>query len=159
MTTYPLFMNHRLPLAGNGFWAAISLRARVLLREESASEIYVYGVNPGGICGTGTNRDAAMAAFWKRFLSVMLDVAEEAKSFEEFKAEIESALNETNEEYEMLWNEAVQNVRDGKVNLTGVICQQADLGHSIKIEESSKPIPALNPSEEVVLAGPKRGAA
>src|ERR1700739_3642005 len=92
----PLVFSFGPLVAGKGFVAGVGLQGRALVEEEEG-ETWFYGVNPGGVAADAATRGEAFVAFKQACLSVVLDLAEESGSFEEFKAGVERFFYETNE--------------------------------------------------------------
>jgi hypothetical protein len=84
-TTYPLVFSFRDAVSGNGFVAHVAVCGRVLLTDEGDGDIWMFGVQPGGVAGGGCNRSEAFREFKKSYLSVFFDIAAEAASFEDFE--------------------------------------------------------------------------
>ena len=115
MPRYPLFFGLRDLVAGNGFVAAVALEGRALLVDEGDG-FWMYGVNPGGVAAGGKTHGEAQAEFRQRYRSVLFDLAAEAASFEEFQRAVAQFCEETNEPTAAEWEEAVNEVRSGKVD-------------------------------------------
>lgn len=127
MKLYPLiFGPHGGLVAGQGFVAHVVIRGRCLL-EETAEDLYsVLGVNPGAVAGDGENMGEAHHDFLERVRLVVIEIADEATDFGDFKAQVEEFVYRTNKPNEKLWNAAVEQVRKGKVDLEGVRREDAD---------------------------------
>ncbi len=148
---FPLFLNYRFPVVGHGFVVGITLKGRILV-EEDGGEFWAYGVNPGGVSGQGGSVDAALAAFNAQMHVAINDLAEVARSHEEFAAEIRDSFR-TNLAYERAWNEAILAVRNGSVDLPGMTREPADSLPSISVELIDSKSPAdANIAELVTLA-------
>ena len=115
MTHYPLLYGFNNLIAGNGFFAGVSLNGRALLVDEGDG-FWMYGVNPGGIAAGGATPGEAQSEFRLMYTSVLFDIAAEAGSFEEFKMRIDEFFSETNQPTAAEWNAAVEEVRRGHVD-------------------------------------------
>jgi hypothetical protein len=110
----PLFFTFRRVIFGNGFAAEVNVpRGRAILVEEHDG-IWAYGVNPGGVAAGGESLPEAHADFVLRLLSVFVDLANDAKSFAEFKTGAEKFFAGSARQDE--WKEAVNAVRAGTVS-------------------------------------------
>lgn len=157
-TNFPLFMDYRQPVACQGFWVMLSMKARLLLEhdptcpEEEGGPFWLYGVNPGGISSFGSNIQMAVDAFLRRFRDVINDAAEASRTFEDFQRDILESFD-TNDEYAQLWEEARQAVREGSTKLLGLPRDTSDYHPTIHVTPiTEKPSPAMNPSERVTTA-------
>jgi hypothetical protein len=149
----PIFLNHRVLVAGNGFFAGITMKGRVLAEIVSPNECWIYGVNPGGISATGKNLEEAHNAFSKRFHSALFDIAGETSDFSGFKGEAVNLVTDTNLAYETLWLAAVKDVRKGRVDDPSLPRESGTTPIAIEVVKIAKPDASHNPSEGVSLAG------
>jgi hypothetical protein len=122
---YPLLFTYRYPVFGSGFVAAVEARGRVLASIESEGT-WFYGVNPGGVAADGQSLEDAHAAFSKALTSVLFDIASEEPTFESLKAAVESFFWETNNPTLHEWEEAVNDVRAGKLHMEGLPREPAE---------------------------------
>lgn len=120
MKLYPLVFSFRDLIAGNGYVAVVSMDGRVVLSEEDNQEVWMFGVQPGGIAGGEWQRQAAFTEFKRSYLSVLFDIAAEARSFDEFKDRTTSFFNEVNEPNASDWEKALAEVRSANLSLTGL---------------------------------------
>lgn len=81
MTRYPLLFGRRELVEGNGFVARVTVSGRALLTDEDG-EFWVEGVNPGGFAARGESPSEALAEFGSAFLTILFDIASDARSFE-----------------------------------------------------------------------------
>ena len=130
--SYPLVFAFHEVIVGKGFAARVELYGRALLESED-SGTWIYGVQPGAISGGGCDYQGACREFKKSFLSVAFDVAEEAASFDEFKAELRQSLWAVNEPNDVAWNDALSRVRRGKISLDGLPSVKAE-AHEPRLE-------------------------
>ncbi len=80
----------------------------------------MYGINPGGMAASGDSPDAAHAAFRKAFSQILIDIANDAESFEAFQSAVATFFDDTNSGYEADWQQAILAVRRGEVSLEGI---------------------------------------
>ena len=126
----------RDPIVCNGFVAAVAMDGCALLSEEDDQEVWVYGVQPGGLAGGGLQRAVALNEFKKGYMSVLFDIASEATSFVEFKAAVTAFFNEVNEVNQAQWARALDEVRKNNVSLTDLKSVKAEtLPPSLTVEE------------------------
>ena len=144
----PIILTHKVLVAGNGFFAGITMKGRILAErgvvDEDGSDIWIYGVNPGGISGNGATLEDAHNAFQKRLNSVFFDLAGGATSFSAFKRDVADFINDTNAEYEKFWQEAVTLVRKGKVKEPGMPSEPAETEVSVEVQNVKVANPAYN---------------
>jgi hypothetical protein len=115
MTCYPLLFARRELVEGNGFVARVAVSGRALLTDEEG-EVWVEGINPGGFAANGKSHSEAFSEFGAAFRAVLLDIAAGAKSFEAFRAEAHRFSAEANVPALRDWEEAVQQVRAGRLD-------------------------------------------
>ena len=131
---YPLFCGFRELIIGNGWAAGVEAYGRVLAEHE-AGGWWFYGVNPGAISAGGSTREEAHARLREQFQLFLFDTAEEAPSFEAFRAEVDRFFRSTNAGSEELWLDAVREVRAGRVTLHELQKQAAESQISLKVDE------------------------
>jgi len=125
-TTYPLVFSFRDAVSGNGFVAYVAVSGRVLLTDEGDGDIWMFGVQPGGIAGGGHERSEAFREFKKSYLSVFFDIAAEAVSFENFEESVKLFFSEVNAPNLDAWTEAVAAVRAGRLSLSDLKATDSD---------------------------------
>jgi hypothetical protein len=113
---HPLLFSFRDAITGDGFLGGVTISGRALMEQESDGQWWMYGVRPGAIAESGRTPDDAFLRFRNRFKEVLFDIAEESKTFDDFKKEIERFFNEPNEIEERRWEDALTLVR--KCNAT-----------------------------------------
>jgi hypothetical protein len=124
--TYPLVFTFQHPIMGNGFIAYVVTKGRVLLSDEGDGDLWMSGVQPGGIAGGGHERAEALGEFKKGYLSVLFDIAEESVSYEDFEVAAKAFFAEKNDENERTWLAAVKAVRAGQLSLPGLKSENTD---------------------------------
>jgi hypothetical protein len=112
LTSLPFFFTYRDNVYGHGFLADVATHGRLLAAKEAADAWWVYGVQPGDVAASGKTLSEAQAEFRKAFTAVLYDIANETKDFPEFKAHVESFVNEVNKPIAEAWDEAVRRVRE-----------------------------------------------
>jgi hypothetical protein len=132
MTRYPILFGRRELVEGNGFIAGVIVDGRALLTEEDG-EFWVEGINPGGFAAAGDSRHEALAAFCTELKTILFDIASDALSFEEFRASVEQFFNETSVMALKEWEEAVQEVRAGKVESDWLVKRPAESPLGIEV--------------------------
>src|SRR5215203_5244902 len=120
-TQYPLLFTYRDTLFGNGRLVQVhAVNGRALCVKEGDDDFWVYGINPGGMAAHGDDPESAHAAFRKAFSGILIDLTQDAQSFDEFEASVKAFFEDTNAGYEGAWLEAVGGVKRGEVTLEGV---------------------------------------
>lgn len=111
MTLYPILFGVRDPIIGNQFVAGVEVNGRALMRQEPDGGFWIDGVYPGAVSAGGASRDEALLKFRESYRSVLFDFAVSAKSFDEFRIEVERFFwEETPGELEA-WREAAAALR------------------------------------------------
>jgi len=135
MKHYPLiFGPHGGLVAGNGFIAHVVIRGRCLLEETDPEFVSVLGVNPGAVAGDGANMGEAYHDYLENVKLNVLGIAAEAEDFDDFKAQVQHFVRETNEPNGTLWQAAVAAVRAGEIDLEGVRREDADSAFWVEVE-------------------------
>ena len=122
---YPLLFSYRDLIAGRGFVAGVSIVGRVLL-EVNDGECWMYGVQPGGFAGGGADKNTAFCEFKNSYLSVLYDLAIEARTFDAFKSQVESFFAQINLLNAQEWDAALAAVRQNGTSLEGLAKVNAD---------------------------------
>ena len=110
MKLYPLVFSFNDIIAGNGFVAHVVTEGRVLLVEEE-DDVWMYGVQPGGVAGGDPVRRTAYSEFKDNYRAVLFNIAADTTTFEEFKNRTQRFFDEVNEPNAILWAEALATVR------------------------------------------------
>ena len=129
----PFLFSYRDTLFGNGFVVHVEARNGRALCVREGDGWWMYGVNPGGMAAHGDDPHAAHAAFRKTFSDVLLDIATDTRSFDEFRAQVEAFFEATNAGYEPEWREAAAAVRAGRINRHGFSVTPADSPRSVAV--------------------------
>ena len=151
MTHYPLLFGRHELVEGNGFIARVAVSGRALLTDEDG-EFWVEGVNPGGFAASGKSPNEALAEFSTAFRAVLFDIASEATSFEELRAEVRKFFADTNVPALREWEEAVRQVRAGQVEAEWLSRRPAESKLGIEVVEVSQPAATNNELGEAALA-------
>ena len=151
MTHYPLLFGFRDLVAGNGFVAGVDLSGRALLVNEGDG-FWMYGVNPGGIAAGGGTAGEAHSQFRSAYRSVLFDIAAEAVDYAEFEREVTSFVEATNQPTAAEWDEAVLEVRRGKVDADWLPKRKAESRIGVQISLLDHPVPSANVLDEAELA-------
>ncbi len=146
MARYPLLFTLRDTVYGDGFVAEIVAHGSALMVEEEDGA-WVYGVNPGGLASGGPDKAEAYQDFRQDYTAVLYDLAEDAKNFKAFKRLVEEFFEETNLPTEAEWQEAVQEVRAGKVDAP-LPRRSADSELTVEVRRQRRPRASDNVLEE-----------
>lgn len=111
----PLLFTFNDRVSGNRFLADVVAHGRALAVMEGEGEVWMCGVNPGGLAAVGKDENLAYQEFRKEYTLVLHEIAEDAQTFGAFKQEVERFFNETNQPTEQDWLAAVQEVRAGRI--------------------------------------------
>ena len=99
---YPLMFSFREDVNGRGYLARVSARGRALVVDEG-DQWWVYGVEPGAIAASGHSPVEACLEFERSFQKLLFDFAEDAPTFDSFKAEVSRFFHERDEGDEQRW--------------------------------------------------------
>lgn len=82
------------------------------MREENGAW-WMYGVRPAAIAASGDNIDEAFRNFRASYKQILIDIAQESNTFEEFEAEVRKFFEEkdADNEDERLWEAALATIR------------------------------------------------
>jgi predicted RNase H-like HicB family nuclease len=111
---HPILITLQDTISGDGFLARITVSGRTLMRQEEDGKWWMYGVRPAAIAESGGTVDEAFLRFRQAHTQVLLDIVQESRSFDEFRAEVERFFNESDID-EQAWEEALKAVRDGHI--------------------------------------------
>jgi hypothetical protein len=108
---HPILITLQDTISGDGFLARITVSGRTLMRQEEDGKWWMYGVRPAAVAESGCTVDEAFLRFRQAHSQVLLDMVQESKNFDEFRAEVERFFNETDVD-ERAWESALKTVRD-----------------------------------------------
>lgn len=131
---FPLLFTFRDTLFGNGFVVEVcASNGRVLCANE-ADGVWMYGVNPGGMSAHGVDAATARQEFNATFSRILKELAQETRSFDEFKQVVAEFFEDTNKGNEAEWSEAVQRVRAGQLQMNDLASVPAESPRSLSVE-------------------------
>jgi hypothetical protein len=114
MTNYPVMFTFRDAVSGNGFLSGVTLGGRALIVHEKNDDLWwIYGVRPAAIAESGKTPLEAFANFRNTYKNVLFDFAEDAKTFDAFKRDVEQFYSESDHDEEARWVAAFQAIRTG----------------------------------------------
>jgi hypothetical protein len=116
MDKIPLFFNHGGLVAGRGLIARVVIEGRCILEHTGTDFVSFLGVNPGAVAGQGSTRREAFHDLLENVRLVIIDIATEARDFEQFESLVKRFAMEANRPFEAAWRAAVADVRAGKVD-------------------------------------------
>lgn len=134
VTSYPFLFSFRDLIAGNGYFANVAVRGRVLLVEEDDHDWWLFGVQPGCVAGGAAERSVALTEFKKNYMSVLIDIAAEAPTYETFAAQVKSLFSQVNEPNAAEWAGALEHLRSGSLKYPGVVSVKAADANEPSIE-------------------------
>lgn len=116
---WPLLFEHRGPVLGNGFVAIVEFHGRLLARErineDGTRGLWLDGVYPGGFgLGACTVKEARLE-LQSALTGVLADIAEEADSFDTFKAVVEEFFWQTDPQTVGEWEACVREAQSGRL--------------------------------------------
>ena len=113
MDRLPLLFLFKNTVQGNGFQAYVTAQGRALVERgaEEEGEVWVTGVQPGGIAEGAQDEQQAYEKFNTLYTHVLADAAAEAMNFDMFAVEVRHFFNEVCVPAEEAWWKAVRAVR------------------------------------------------
>lgn len=148
MKRYPIIFGLRDVVLGDGYLAGVAVDGRALLHEEDDGYVWVEGVNPGGVTGTGNSHTEALEDFRKNYRGALYDIALEASNFKAFRREVKEFFENTGDLPVRDWEEAVEDVRAGKITADWLSRRSAETRFGIRVAEFRKPAASKNEVEQ-----------
>ncbi|MGD0417449.1 MAG: hypothetical protein ABSA80_18980 [Terriglobales bacterium] len=108
---HPIMITLQDTISGDGFLAKVTMSGRTLMRQDDG-KWWMYGVRPAAIAESGCTIDEAFLRFRQAHKEVLFDIAQDSKSFAEFRNEVERFFNESDAD-EQAWDNALQAIRHG----------------------------------------------
>lgn len=110
---HPIMITLQDTISGDGFLAKVTMSGRTLMRQDEG-KWWMYGVRPAAIAESGGTVDEAFLRFRQAHKEVLFDIAQDSKSFAEFRNEVERFFNEGDAD-EQAWDNALQAIRRGNI--------------------------------------------
>lgn len=154
---WPLIFKFRGPVFGKAFVAVVEFHGRVLARSEGEpGEVSIEGVHPGGFAVAPQTLRASPLELQKILIGILFDIAEEADTFEAFKAEVETFFWTTDAETQGEWDACVKEVRNGSLQPIPGLLPVLPANLPLLVEVTHKPQEKVTPQDngtpEPVLA-------
>jgi hypothetical protein len=141
---FPILLQFRDFVAGNGFLAHVTLDGRALLVAEGDGDHWVYGVKPGAVAGGASEASTALSEFKTQYLSVLYDIASDTPTFEAFRVQVQAFFDQTDSDGED-WDRALEAVRKTNMSLDDLPTIKAEqVPLRLEITEVVQSMPALN---------------
>ena len=126
MNHCPLIFNFIEKVEGNGFMVDVKMRGRILGMEEDG-EMWMYGVQPGGIAACGKGEGATFLEFQQTFLEfrrtlqgVLFDIAIDSPDYNSFQRKTRKFFKEVSKSTEEEWWKQLE--KQGKGALQSRVC-------------------------------------
>ena len=113
MSNYPLYFAFKQVVVGKAFRALIEAKGRVLMVKEN-DKYWLYGVQPGGMAASGETMGAGLQNFGTAFKNILLDIAAESQTADEFRKVVRDFFTSIDEEDANAWETARNEVRSEK---------------------------------------------
>ena len=120
LRSWPLVFRYGGIVNGNGFIAKVEAVNRILAEEHDTGEIWFNGAAPGGLAAGGPNLQSASRAYQDMFRNYLSDAAEEAETFEAFRAEMESFHLDRDRLVHDAWVVQWRASQEGRLDCAGV---------------------------------------
>ena len=117
---WPLVFRYGGIVNGNGFIAKVEAVNRILAEENDTGEIWLNGAAPGGLAAGGPNLQSASRAYQDLFSNYLSDAAEEAETFEAYRAEMDRFLLDRDRLVHDVWAMQWKASQEGQLDCAGV---------------------------------------
>lgn len=111
--TYPLIFSFNEMIGAPKFLAGVSGSGRALMVREDGGSWWLYGVEPGGIAGSGDTPQEAHLRFVETLKGVLADLAADVTSIQDFETQVKTFFCEKDGKEEARWLEASAAIRSG----------------------------------------------
>jgi len=115
MSDFPVMFTLRDAVSGNGYLAGVTVTGRATMRQEEDGKWWMHGVRPSGISSPGSTPEEAFLRFRESYKYVLFDLAQDSKTYEDFRSAVEALYLQRNEIEEACWETAFQGIRAGAV--------------------------------------------
>jgi len=143
MLSYPLYFTFKGVIPCKDSKALLVAKARVLMTIED-DEVWLYGVQPGGMAAFGKSRQEAFVNFRVAFANILVDIESEAANGEEFDQAARRFFHDIDKQDAKVWEESREGIRSGKINPPN------DLDNLEKIKDDPETI-------NIILVPPQAG--
>jgi hypothetical protein len=116
MAQFPILFAWREVVEGDGYFAGVDVRGRALMTQETETEFWLEGVNPGGLSARGATSAEALAEFQVAFRTILSDIAADSPSFDDFRREVKAFFEQVSPTLLAEWEAAVEEVRAGRIS-------------------------------------------
>lgn len=146
MNHCPLIFNFTEKVEGDGFMADVKMRGRILWVKEGG-EMWMYGVQPGGVAACGKGEGATYLEFRQTYLEfrrtlqgVLFDISIDSPDYNSFQRKIRRFFKEVSKPTEEEWWEAVREAREGRIKVEDMPILNADTEEPyIKVKKIGRP--------------------
>ncbi len=149
---YPFIFDFKQPISGNGFLAGVEITGGRGLMLQEDDQWWMYGVFPATLSEWGQTPNECFLRYMEELKTVLFTFASEADSFEQFKSELTSFLQQKSTDEEA-WLAAQRKLRETNAKLEEDFLQSLpkespDKRQSqFKITRLDKPIQNAKPPE------------
>jgi len=150
----PLIFTFHGPIIGRGFLADVEVLGRLVAVKEPDG-VWFDGVNPGGIAAGGKTIPEANSDFSKGFKGVLIDIANDAATFEDFKQKVEQFVMGSDDAAYAEWVEAVAAVRAGRSDVSSVNLPTQPASQPVTVKVLQLAHEALTPEHNVLEEEPE----
>jgi hypothetical protein len=111
---WPLLFRHQEEIDGPEFKVHVTILGRLLATVDAETgSCWIDGVYPGSICAHGDNLTLANASFRRSMREILQDLMESVRDIDDFRANIKSFLQTTDDVTISAWKAALDKVRSG----------------------------------------------
>ncbi|MCL4557984.1 MAG: hypothetical protein M1491_05040 [Deltaproteobacteria bacterium] len=120
MKSLPLLFNYSDTIQYKGDLIEFTIQGRILLTREEDGEVWVYGVNPGGLAGGGETIEEAISNFRNNYRAMLLDMSSEARDMNSLREQVERFIYQENSLNADAWQKAIEEVRNKNISIEGL---------------------------------------
>jgi hypothetical protein len=144
-TVWPLCFRYTSPIIGRRFVSHIDICGRLIAAPE-LDGTWLYGVNPGALAASGKTLADAYSEMRDTLTTTFVTFAQEASSFEDFKASVETYFNATDDDLAD-WEAAVEQIRSGHAPVPQGLrrCPDPEVSVKVTLRAYEQLTPADNP--------------
>jgi hypothetical protein len=134
---YPFVFNFKQPISGNGFLAGVEITGGRGLMLQEDDQWWMYGVFPATLSEWGQTPNECFLRYMEELKTLLFAFAAEAQSFDQFKAELTSFLNQKSTDEEA-WIGAPRKLRETNTK------PEEDFLQKLPKESPEKRLPTFN---------------
>ncbi len=152
--SWPLLFTYKSRVFGKGYIAEIELCGR-LLAELEMEGVWLYGVNPGALAVGASNLAGANVDLHKALTAAFADFAEQARTFQDLKAEVEQFFSETDPESVVEWDRGVARMKaSATIEAPGGLPIKDAVKTKVFVRVAEQSTDSITPEDNRIVDGP-----